>query len=515
MAYKKYIRRNGKLYGPYLYESKRVDGKVVSEYHGSEEPKKSKGVKVRDYKKILFLFLGIFVLGFLIYFLVTVPNYNSISGKAVFGLDTFYVSGEPLEGVLKLSLKEGEFIPASSSVIFENSGKNYSFVLGEILSESSSEGNYYIKDKLISGKGVGYGDEGEVEIYPEVDFVLQIYKESLEEEPLEEIGDEELIQENLEGIEEVQGVEDLQEVDEQADLIDGLNLAPVTGGVVRTSGGFLNSLFGMTGMVSLELKEEIQGVVSKDNPYVYKLGEGETAELKPKSVFVNGEEVNDNTISLEIKDNEVVITTSYSIIEKGYGEEYLGDKEKTLSLDLSGLNLVFEEGDLNVKLVYEDEEIIHLSTILREGEDNLEEIIEEEIDEELSEIEEVVEVPTELNTSEEIVLENETVEEITNSSLWDIGDFLTSEEREILKEEFGDIELKTIKSELFKDRIIIGYDFGGYSVEYSYDSSLNKDVLEVYMEKDRIKFLKDIASSVSREYDSPTHLENFNDSYLP
>ena len=40
MAYKKYIQRNGKLYGPYLYESKRVDGKVVSEYHGSEEPKK-------------------------------------------------------------------------------------------------------------------------------------------------------------------------------------------------------------------------------------------------------------------------------------------------------------------------------------------------------------------------------------------------------------------------------------------------------------------------------------------
>ena len=40
MVYKKYIKRNGKLYGPYIYESKRVNGKVISEYHGSEEPKK-------------------------------------------------------------------------------------------------------------------------------------------------------------------------------------------------------------------------------------------------------------------------------------------------------------------------------------------------------------------------------------------------------------------------------------------------------------------------------------------
>ena len=37
MAYKKYIKRGGKLYGPYLYESKRVNGKVVSEYHGSKK----------------------------------------------------------------------------------------------------------------------------------------------------------------------------------------------------------------------------------------------------------------------------------------------------------------------------------------------------------------------------------------------------------------------------------------------------------------------------------------------
>jgi len=38
MAYKKYITKNGKTYGPYIYESKRVGKKVVSIYYGKEKP---------------------------------------------------------------------------------------------------------------------------------------------------------------------------------------------------------------------------------------------------------------------------------------------------------------------------------------------------------------------------------------------------------------------------------------------------------------------------------------------
>ena len=74
--------------------------------------------------------------------------------------------------------------------------------------------------------------------------------------------------------------------------------APITGNSVKNSGGFLTSLFGMTGMVSMELNDEIKGIVSKDKPFVYELKEGEKAELKPKSVSIGGEEVEENTISL-------------------------------------------------------------------------------------------------------------------------------------------------------------------------------------------------------------------------
>lgn len=44
MVYKKYIKKNGKTYGPYIYQSRRVNGKVVSNYHG-------KGNLTFNYKK--------------------------------------------------------------------------------------------------------------------------------------------------------------------------------------------------------------------------------------------------------------------------------------------------------------------------------------------------------------------------------------------------------------------------------------------------------------------------------
>ena len=420
----------------------------------------------------------------LIYFLVALPNHK-LSGEAVLNIETSYLKGEPLEGVLELSLKEGELIPASSEVIFENSGQTYEFPLNEIIKDSPVEGDYYVENTLIEGSGEGYGNEGKITVYPEVNFVLQIYNQVAEGETTEGSTEEENTS------------------------------APITG-------GFLSFLFGPTGMVSMELKEEIEGTVSKDKPFVYELGEGEEVELKPKSLTVNGEEVSDNLISLDMEGNVLTITTDYSENEKGYGEEFLGDKEKKISLDLSDLNLVLEEGDLDVRLVYEDNEILHLNTVLEEGEEVSGEIVEEEpeneteneTEEEIPE-EEVVEIPEETNLTNETILENETVEEIIDSSIWDMGNFLTDEERAVLIENFGNTQLKTVKSELFKGRIIVGYDFGGYSVEYSYDSSLDQDTLNVQMERDRIKFLKDIANIFLEEEESPTPLGGFNETYAP
>ncbi len=170
MAYKKYIKRNGKLYGPYIYHSRRVNGKVVSEYQGT--------VRKTDYKKFIFIFFGIiFVLG-LGYGIVS--NKTKFTGNVVVDLDTNYQGVQTLqklEGIMNISLSQEEFIPALSKLSFETSDGNYTeYELQDLLNEEPIEGNFYIQGKNISGIGLGYGILGEKKILyinlSELDLVL-------------------------------------------------------------------------------------------------------------------------------------------------------------------------------------------------------------------------------------------------------------------------------------------------------------------------------------------------------
>lgn len=510
MVYKKYIRRNGKLYGPYIYESKRVDGKVISEYHGSEESKPVKGVKIYNYKKIFLFSIATFIFLVLLFFIISFnPSKNKLTGGVILNVETSYEKGEPLGGVLKFLVDEGELMPENSQVIFENLGNTYGFALKDVLDETPSEGDYYFENKKLQGSGLGYGLQGEKEVYPEVGFVLLIYN-TLEdsEENVEVINSEENSQEEntTEEIPSGEIIESNSQETENPPNED--NPAPITG-------NFLNSIFGITGMVSMELKEEIEGKTSKGNPFVYNLKKGETAELKPMSVNIGGEEIKDNTVSLKIEEGKAIVETDYSEKRIGYGEDYLGNKNKEFSLDLSDMNLLLDEGELNIKIIYNDEELISVKTLLKEGEKNSQEVVEEgEKEEEIpKEDSKPVVITNEQVTSEKEMKENATVEEITESSVWDMGNFLTDEERKILDEEFPNVPLNSVKSEIYKDRIIRGYKFGEYYVEYSYDSSLNEDVLKVQMERDRIKFLKDIATSLLKEETVAEIIEGFEDNY--
>jgi len=75
MVHKKYIKRNGKVYGPYYYKSKRVGDKVVSEYVGEKEVK-----KITKRKTII---VGASLVVVLFLFLLISLNSGIFSGKAV------------------------------------------------------------------------------------------------------------------------------------------------------------------------------------------------------------------------------------------------------------------------------------------------------------------------------------------------------------------------------------------------------------------------------------------------
>ncbi len=503
MAYKKYIKRNGKLYGPYLYESKRVGGKVVSEYKGSGEVKKkplikSPMVKTHHYKKIFFTLLTIFIVAILIQIIFILPKLNKISGKTIFEVDGSYIAGETLEGVIKLSLNEGEFIPASSKIIFENSGNIYEFPISQIIKETPSQGDYYIQGKSIVGFGDGYGLEGKASSYPKLKFVLEKYLDLTENQ------EEEVLEENSGLSGDVLGVD--RNTDDYLNEMVG-KPSPITGDSIKKSRKVIGSLFRTTGMVSMEFKDNVFGSVSKDDPFIYELKEGEKIELKHGSVYLEEKEMSDKLISLTYEGNTVKVTTDYFIVEKGYGKKYLGDKTKTLLLDLSKLNLVLDEGELNIKLIYGDQEITSISTSIQDN-GKIKENNVGSTKEDLTEEDTTKDNEKEINDSPEEAIEN-----IIDSSIWNLGSFLTEKEKKILLDKFGEIQLQNTNSELFNGRIIREYKIGEFSAEYSYDSSLNKDILEVQMERDRIKFLKDIATVLSSEPPYLEPLDEFNENY--
>ncbi len=123
MVFKKYIRRGGKTYGPYLYENKRVNGKVVTRYVGpakkENSDKKSRVIRTntvdksyhipsipsRNVRRIALLLL-ILVVGFFLF---------GFTGKTVF-VDERYSLSDSLYGELGVVIDPGNSIQKDSVV---------------------------------------------------------------------------------------------------------------------------------------------------------------------------------------------------------------------------------------------------------------------------------------------------------------------------------------------------------------------------------------------------------------
>ena len=149
MVHRKYIKKGGKIYRPYLYENKRVNGKVVSRYIGRDDRFNNK-IKLYLYYWIFFAFFaGLFVLIYGFYF-------GSPLGKVAFDIETNYFSGESINGIFKINLNKGEFIPADSKIRINLGSKSAEYNLKELIE--------------LEENSIGYGVEGEKAVIPEIEF---------------------------------------------------------------------------------------------------------------------------------------------------------------------------------------------------------------------------------------------------------------------------------------------------------------------------------------------------------
>ena len=436
---------------------------------------------------------------------------GSFSGNVILDLEANYHEGENLDGILKLSLSEGEFIPASSVIVFESSGQRQEFILGDIVSGESAEGEYYIQGKNISGQGMGYGLESG-EVSPEFSFVFGVYSESedeteidvVEEAPVveEEVkspasddpADPEIIEkinetEVVEDVNETEPVEEVEEIGEVVEevveiveeVIEEVSVAeeeveeevPVAEeeveepeeveveeesvvekvtSAVSMSFASLLGLSPVTGQVTLSLEKSVNGEVSLDNPFSYDLEDGQTAELLSGSVMDGSTVVNDDSVVFEVEDGRVRVSSNYFEGGDGFG---------VLEINLSTIGLNFSEGDLSISFVYNDEEIAFLSTFLEETKAN----------------------ETDLEEVPKLSSEN-----------------LTEEERKIIVGRFGDVPIRTTISEVIDGRLIRNYKIGDYELVSSYGYALGiTNSTRKQMEKDKINFLRDLAKMISEE----------------
>ena len=342
-------------------------------------------------KYLIFIFFGIILL-LILFFL----NFG-ITGKFILDVKPEYHSNEFIDGVLKFTLQEGEAIPISTKINVVLGNFSQTYFLSDLISEEVVNQNFSLEGTNLSGIGEAYAVIPS-EVYPNVTFTLEIYSviregenvsiepevieeenvsiepEVIEEEnvlPSPEIIEEEIPIEEFEVIpppeavseekvsekiveekkDEKVKVEKVQETEESS-----VTETPITGAIIS---GFLkavnNFFLTMTGQISLELKDTIEGNVSKNNPFIYVLKEGQSAEIKFSSKEVN----------LNIENDTAIIST-----------DYIGENFKVFEINLTSLKIPVSEGILSMNLSYDNFELISFIQEI-----NILEEIEEEINE--------------------------------------------------------------------------------------------------------------------------------------
>ncbi|MFW6283558.1 MAG: hypothetical protein ACOC1P_05925, partial [Minisyncoccales bacterium] len=401
MVYKKYIKRDGKFYGPYYYRSYKKNGRVYTEYIGKDEEKNNSEDSFDKKKDNKNSFRFIIPLVFVLLFILAFFSFNQLSptGKITAEIDEDYIAGEKLNGTFKLNLNSGEFLPENSEVVVNNSGNTKNYQLKDLIdsgSENTSKGDYYIQGKNISGSGLGYGISGKKTVYPEVDFVMKVYdkeevsgvdeeetsddnseektnetenttedsNETTEESENESLDDSEEINESEEETNTTEETSDEEKTDKTENTTEDdseteddsseeetENDSKITGAAITGASVTNTSKENQSSENSNSEKESfyVNGTVTAENDFEYELEKGQKAEI------VSSEE----KVDLDTKDNKAVVSTNYSEEIEGYGDEFVSEEDtKELVVDLSEFDLTAKEGELLIQVNYNNTEIV-------------------------------------------------------------------------------------------------------------------------------------------------------------
>ncbi len=400
MAYKRYFYRNGKRFGPYYYNSYRDEnGKVKKRYVGTENPSvKSKVTPTRNLNNLLVgknifyafsIFLFILLISFSFFVLTNKEFFDSsISGNSIMDIQSVYLSGENINGILSLVIKKGELIPGGSKLIIKQNLSLNEFLLSDLIVPDFN-GEYFIENTGITGSGEGIGYLGEKKVYPVINFefilkecdngtqISDIQLEEIQNETIESSNDsilqeeknDSFIPENVPISESPNESETNQSFSEEQPIVSDLPeeisyeisaeaiLEPEEESEQEEAPSDV-SLSGITGNVALEKLGEsdennrIKGSITKNSSFEYSLMGCNSIEI------INQDKGSLNDLGVSYTDNKAILTTDYFEIETGFGEDYLSDETKEIQIDLSKLNLAPADGEIEIILSYNNLSII-------------------------------------------------------------------------------------------------------------------------------------------------------------
>src|SRR3989338_3131535 len=386
MVYSRYISRNGKKYGPYYYETRRVGARTITRYVST------------PLRPTSLWFVGLLALVFTALTFAGLYLFVSPTGHVTLNIASNTAAGQLINGTLILTLEPNEFLPADTQIVLSLEDQENILLLSDLFVVSSGEGDYRVSGAELSGTGQGYGAGAETR-YPEVSFELLISKgesgsvgggntgkteekkeefdkgekkeESWEEsgglkgdkgeetskqdnekKSEEQVGNAKEEEKNedankeAEKSEEVKKEETVESESKAEEPVEAVSedVAPVV-----ESGEQI-----ITGAVVAGNEESFSGSVKKGENFTHTLKAGESVALKTGSVKIGGQSYDDSIVQIASSDGKITVTTAYEITENS-------SESLELKIDLSRFNIAAEKGTLNVRVVARGSEIVRVS----------------------------------------------------------------------------------------------------------------------------------------------------------
>jgi parallel beta-helix repeat protein len=342
MAYKRFVKRDGKTFGPYYYESYRDGSHVRKRYIGRLDDNKKfvagSGTTFGDKDFLSFLFLGILILGFILFFALFYTT-----GQTVLGVSEISANDTSLFGQIGFNIKQGELIPADAVVKVQLNGQERLVPISMLLQGQEQNGTFYVEHNVIEGSGEGYGIIGIKKFYPNVHYRLKLETFEASKQPIYTINEEPKPQEN---VTETTPIEPAV-VEPQETPAEPVPIAEP----------------GITGQAATT--DFIDGTVNATEEIVYIIAENQQISLIPESVRNDSDVLPDSTINLEINEGNASVTTDYYTEEHGFGPEFLTSESVNFAINLSDFGIAPENGVLKIQIVYQNIVLVETENIIQ------------------------------------------------------------------------------------------------------------------------------------------------------